>query len=65
MALQSLAGNLVPGQSSFAEQVFVYDRDTGSLALASHKTGSATTGWWTWWVTSSKARFLQDRALFS
>lgn len=44
VAFQSLAGNLVPGQSSFAEQVFVYDRDTGSLALASHKTGSATTG---------------------
>jgi Tol biopolymer transport system component len=45
VAFQSVAGNLVPGQgSSFSNQVFVYDRDTGSLALVSHKEGNPGMG---------------------
>jgi Tol biopolymer transport system component len=44
VAFQSTAGNLVPGQAapSFFFQVFVYDRDTGVISLASHKAGSPT-----------------------
>jgi Tol biopolymer transport system component len=44
VAFRSSSGNLVSGEadgvSSF--QVFVYDRDTGAVALASHKAGSST-----------------------
>ncbi len=44
VAFQSSAGNLVPGQTDtgFFQQVLVYDRDTGVIALASHKAGVPT-----------------------
>lgn len=43
VAFQSSAGNLVAGQASpsFFFQVFVYDRDTGVVSLASHTAGSS------------------------
>jgi Tol biopolymer transport system component len=44
VAFASLAGNLVAGQDSLADQVFVYDRNTGSLTLVSHKAVSTTAG---------------------
>ena len=45
VAFQSYAGNLVPGQNSFfSTQVFVYDRDTGALALVSHREGTPGVG---------------------
>lgn len=45
VAFQSFAGNLVPGQgAAFSSQVFLYDRDTGSLALVSHREGAPAAG---------------------
>jgi Tol biopolymer transport system component len=43
VVFRSLGMNLVPGQTEpgFAYQVYVYDRDTGVLSLASHKAGAA------------------------